>query len=410
VGQGFSFVFGEGDLRGLFDRLMSVFRRHDRASPEARSAMRGRAPVDHVVLLDGTLGSLRSDRLTSIGIIYRFLRRAAPKASVYYGRGLQWREWHDTSDVWFGWGVNRQILRAYGWLAMRYHPGDRIFLIGYSRGAFAARSLAGMIERVGLLRAEAAIERNTQMAWRHYEGATPAPILHGFRDGLCHPSVRLEMVGAFDTVSALGVRLPFFWIWNERRAQFHDHLLGQSVHHGYQALALDETRSVLEPLIWDSEGTGASRIEQVWFRGCHGDIGGQLGHYEDSRPLANIPLVWMLEKAEALGLSLPPDWQDDFPRDANAASVGSWRGWGKYSLLRAPRVVGRDPSESLHESVPLAPPGGWRAILRPRLLYPKPAVPPASSASGGHHETGGGARSVEPPILSAPNLAARDSG
>ncbi len=403
-------------MRRLFDRVMSVFRRHDKARPEARTAARGRGSVDHVLLLDGTMGSLRSDRMTSIGIIYRFLRRAAPTASVYYGKGLQWREWHDTSDVWFGWGVNRQILRAYGWLAMRYRPGDRIFLIGYSRGAFAARSLAGMIERVGLLRADVAIERNTKTAWRHYEGATPAPIMQGFRDGLCHPSVRLEMVGAFDTVSALGVRLPFFWVLNDRRARFHSHILGESVHHGYQALALDETRSVLEPLIWDCEGTGASRIEQVWFRGCHGDIGGQLAHFEDARPLANIPLVWMLEKAEALGLSLPPDWQEAFPRDVNAPSVGSWRGWGKFSLLRAPRMVGRDPSESLHETVVLTRPGKWKAILRPRLMredmYLSEKVTPAPMppASGSHHETGGGSSSIESPVLRAPDLATRDTG
>lgn len=400
-------------MRGLFERLISAFRRYSPERAEVRQAPHGREPLDHVLLLDGTMGSLRSDRLTSIGLIYRFLRRAAPRASVYYGRGLQWREWHDISDVWFGWGVNTQILRAYGWLAMRYRPGDRIFLIGYSRGAFAARSLAGMIERVGLLRPEHAIERNTRLAWRHYEGETPEPILNGFRRTLCHEAVPIEMVGAFDTVQALGVRLPFFWLVSEARVRFHGHHLGESVNHGYQALALHETRSVLEPLIWKSDTTGAIRLEQRWFAGAHGDIGGQLGHFADARPRANIPLVWMLERAEGLGLALPPGWQQEFPRDPNAPSVGTWRGWGKLFWLRAPRVVGIDPSEALHESVELPEKGGV-AIFRPRILRPEirrldePAAP--ISEPGRHDEAGGGARRVEPSVLDPADLSARDAG
>ena len=381
--------------------------------------MRGRGPVDHVILLDGTMGSLRPERMTSIGLIYRFLRRAVPRASVYYGKGLQWREWHEMSEVWFGWGVHRQILRAYGWLAMRYRPGDRVFVIGYSRGAFAARSLVGMIDRVGLLRADCAIERNVRLAWRHYEARTPGPGFAGFRRRRCHEAVRIEMVGAFDTVMALGLELPFFWIWNEPRTRFHDHRLGQSVHHGYQALALDETRSVLEPLIWDSEGTGASRIEQVWFRGCHADIGGQIGLRRRSRGLANIPLVWMLERAEALGLGLPAGWQQDFPTDPAAPSVGSWTGWGKFYLFRAPRVVGRDLSERLHESVPV-PLRARGAILRPRVLRPEilRAAPAqgsvggaaGASAGGAEDKAGGRAGGIEPPVGGAPDLAPGDAG
>ncbi|KEO50733.1 DUF2235 domain-containing protein [Thioclava pacifica] len=395
-------------MRGLFERLISTFRRRSPERAEARQVAHGRGPLDHVVLLDGTMGSLRADRLTSIGLIYRFLRRAAPKVSVYYGRGLQWREWHDVSDVWFGFGVNKQIERAYGWLAMRYRPGDRVFLIGYSRGAFAARSLAGMIERVGLLRPEHAIERNTRLAWRHYEGETPAPIMTGFRHSLCHERVPIEMVGVFDTVQALGVRLPFFWLVREAQVRFHDHQLGQSVNHGYQALALDETRSVLEPMVWDSEGTGATRIEQCWFRGAHGDIGGQLGHFGDARPLANIPLVWMLEKAETLGLALPPGWQQEFPRDPGAPSVGTWGGWAKLFWLRAPRVVGRDPSEGLHDSVTL--PERSRALFRPRILRPEIRRLARDSELGRHDETGGGAGGVKTPILGAPDLTPRDAG
>lgn len=72
-------------------------------------------------------------------------------------------------------GINRQIRRAYGYLASRYRPGDRIFLFGYSRGAFAVRSLAGIMDRVGLLRADQATERNVQLAYRHYRAGGKAP-------------------------------------------------------------------------------------------------------------------------------------------------------------------------------------------------------------------------------------------
>ena len=103
-------------------------------------------------------------------------------------------------------------------------------------------------------------------------------------------------------------------------------------------------------------------MEQVWFRGAHADIGGQLGNFTQARPLSNIPLVWMLEKAEASGLALPDNWHDRFPCDVHAPMVGTWQRWGKVFLLRRKRVVGADRSESLHPTVPEAA-QGLRAIL-----------------------------------------------
>jgi hypothetical protein len=394
-------------LRGVVNRVARVLRatgpEEPAASPPAR-AVRGR--VDHILLLDGTMGSLKPGEETSIGLLYHYLRSANPRSSVYYGKGLQWREWREFSDVMLGWGVNRQILRAYGWLATRYRPGDRIFLFGYSRGAFAARSLAGIIDRVGLLRTDCATERNVLLAWRYYEATERRPVATAFRRRFCHESTPIEMVGVFDTVMALGLQLPFMWLLSEPRYRFHDHKLGETVNHGYQALALDETRSVLEPLIWDCEGTGANRVEQVWFRGCHGDIGGQLLGKESARPLANVPLVWMLERAEACGLTLPIDWHADFPSDSTAPSVGSWRGWGKFYLFRAPRLVGRDASERIHESV-LGARRNWRIVIRPWLARRDRRKELLRRA---HDEAGGGTDRVEPSVLGAADLSAGDAG
>ncbi|MGB3146300.1 MAG: DUF2235 domain-containing protein [Paracoccaceae bacterium] len=313
----------------------------------------GRPATDHVILLDGTLGNLTPGQETNIGLIYKMLRASPDGArlSLYYEAGVQWHVWSDTASVAMGRGINRQIRRAYGWLASRYRPGDRIFLLGYSRGAFAVRSLAGVIDSVGLLTAEAATERNVMAAYRYYQIGDFSGGSAEFARRFCHPKVEIEMIGVFDTVKALGVRLPLLWMWTEPQHEFHNHALSRNVRHGYHALAMDENRAAFDPVRWDtSSGDWHGRVEQVWFRGSHGDVGGQLSGFAAARPLSNIPLVWMLGKIEQLGLGLPDGWRADLPTDPDAPSVGTWGGWGKAFLLRARRHVGSDPSETIHPS------------------------------------------------------------
>ena len=315
----------------------------------------------HVVLMDGTFASLDDGRRSSIGRIHRLLTGTfgplpVPRPRIHYGLGQQWDRWRTLPDLAMGRVLEARIIDAYGWLASGYRPGDRIFFLGYSRGAFAVRSLAGMIGRIGLLRADAATERNTRLAWRYYRDGGSDKAIAAFGRRRCQEAVPIRMVGCFDTVMALGLRLPLLWMLTEPRFRFHDPHLGAEVEYGFQALALDETRAAFAPLVWDDPG-GASHIEQMWFRGAHADIGGQLGGLEFARPLANIPLVWMLERAASAGLPLPDDWQAHFPCDPTAPGIGSWRKWGKAFLARAPRVVGRDPTEALHATVPNPYPG-----------------------------------------------------
>jgi uncharacterized protein (DUF2235 family) len=309
-----------------------------------------RGPQTHVIILDGTMSSLHPGCETNAGLTHKLLREVTG-VSVFYEAGIQWRDWRRAPDVMMGRGINRQIRRAYGWLASRYRPGDMIFLLGYSRGAFAVRSLAGVIDGVGLLRAECATERNIRTAYRHYQGARDSTAAEAFRRVHCHPAVMIEMVGVWDTVKALGLRLPLLWKLSEPAHAFHSHHLGASIRHGFHALALHETRAVFAPVLWDCPPGWSGSVEQVWFSGTHGDIGGQLGGFRPARPLANIPLVWMLEKAEGCGLPLPAGWRVRFPGDADAPSVGTWRGWGRLFILRRLRVVGRDRSERLHHTV-----------------------------------------------------------
>lgn len=332
----------------LNDIVLRWLRR--RPAAEHSSYARRRGPVDHVIILDGTMSALQGAQQTNAGRTYLLLREAG-HASVYYEAGVQWTDWRTTPDVALGRGINRQIRRAYGYLASRYHEGDRIFLMGYSRGAYAVRSLAGIIDMVGLLRARSATERNIRQIYRLYQYAPDSPAARSFARQHCLPAAPVEMVGVWDTVKALGVRLPLLWRLTEPSHKFHNHALGPSIRHGFHALAHDETRAAFAPVIWECPPGWAGKVEQVWFRGTHGDIGGQLGGYEAARPLANIPLVWMLGNLEGCGVPLPEGWRLRFPCDPDAPSVGTWMGIGKLFVLRQARQVGRDPSEQVHPSL-----------------------------------------------------------
>ncbi len=336
-------------LKQLSKSFLEWLGRPLRSEHSAESKLRG--PQAHVIILDGTMSTLDPGHETHAGQLFHMCVEMGGAVSVFYEAGVQWRGWKSAPDVMMGRGINRQIRRAYGYLASRYRPGDSIYLFGYSRGAYAVRSLAGVIDQVGLLRAEDATVRNIRTAYRHYQHNCAPEIAAKFTAALCHQNVEIEMVGAWDTVKALGMRLPLLWRWAENQHAFHNHQLGQHVKNGYQALALEETRQVFAPVLWECPEGWNGHVEQVWFRGSHGDIGGQLGGMEEARPLANLSLVWMLEKAEDCGLPLPQDWRMRFPVDPTAPSVGTWRGWGKIFLLRARRTPGRDPSERLHGSV-----------------------------------------------------------
>jgi uncharacterized protein (DUF2235 family) len=361
----------------ILDRLRSFFRRTVEPEVEQASAPeagRVRGVVDHVVILDGTMSSLEPGHESNAGLIFQLLKAMGHHANrrLYYEQGMQWEGWLRGIAILEGRGTAPQIQRAYGWLASGYREGDRIYLFGYSRGAYAVRSLAGVIDRVGLLKREHATERAVRLAWRHYERASESQASQVFSRRFCHAAAPIEMVGAFDTVKALGIRLPFFWMFANDRHGFHNHQLGGSIRHGYHALALNETREAFAPVLWDCPPGWEGNVEQVWFRGAHGDVGGQLGDFAPARPLANIPLVWMLDRAEALGLELPKDWRARYPCDAAAPMVGTWRSWGKWFLMRRKRVVGRDRSERLHPTAVVAAGKRWPSDVGIGLQAAKP--------------------------------------
>ncbi len=334
----------------LRDWFFGLFGRRARTEDDS---FRTKAAATHVIILDGTMSSLAPGRETNAGLTYKLLVEAGRDANftLHYEAGIQWRYWKNTWDVVTGRGINRQIKRAYGVLATRYRPGDEIILIGYSRGAYAVRSLAGVVDRIGLVKDDCATERVIRQAYRLYRGTPATQTVEAFRAEHCHAHVEIEAVAVWDTVKALGLRLPVVWRFSEGRHGFHNHGLGKHIRNGFHALAIDERRAAYAPIMWEGSQDWRGHIEQVWFRGNHADVGGQVWKHPPARPLANIPLVWMLGRLEACGLKLPQGWDARFPQDADAPSVGNWRGWSKVNLIRRRRKIGRHPSERLHDSV-----------------------------------------------------------
>ena len=174
-----------------------------------------------------------------------------------------------------GFGIKDNLEESYGWLMEHYRRDDRIYVFGFSRGAYTARSLAGMIGRIGLLKGEALVDGKLGEACERYQlRATPKPSWSSpeeFKAEFCHESVPIKFLGVFDTVGALGVPGAV-----RRRHQFHDVRLGPAVTTARQALAIDEPRMKFEPCLWEQPvpAWDPRRIKQVWFEGCHSDVGG----------------------------------------------------------------------------------------------------------------------------------------
>ncbi len=206
-----------------------------------------------------------------------------------------------------GVGVNARILEGYRFLCERYEPGDEISLFGFSRGAFQARSLSGLITHVGLLRRDALAALDD--AWTLYRSGsgTPDPVLAARLADRAYTDVRIRCLGVWDTVGNLGVPVIGGAVDVEDN-RFHDTELSPRVDVGLHALAIDEPRGPFHPTLWTrAKGDPArvgQQIEQVWFPGSHANIGG--GFVDSS--LSDISLRWMAERAVALaGIGLDLD-------------------------------------------------------------------------------------------------------
>lgn len=227
----------------------------------------------------------------------------------------------------FGYGFARNVRDLYTNLCRVYQPGDRIYLFGFSRGAYTVRALAGLIAACGVLKGDVLAEPELRSAvgnaYRVYrlrfrsdgyqEDATrQATEFRRHRD-VYQPGdpVRIALIGVWDTVGAVG--LPddtllkrTLWMLSGFRVPWFKHYrLGPIVDRACHALAIDDERQTFHPILWDEpavppaapDGRGP-RLEQVWFAGVHSNVGG--GYVKHGMSL--VTLWWMMRKAEHAGL------------------------------------------------------------------------------------------------------------
>ncbi len=260
-----------------------------------------------VICCDGTWNKPENENITNIEKIARTVQTDRDRAGgvqqmVQYvaGVGANWYWLDRMVGGAFGFGLFGQVTTAYRFLALNYEPGDQIFVFGFSRGAYTARSLVGMMTRVGLLARDAVIADKLPEAVNRYRGQPFGGRDFGasneeFKKDHCHPNLAVDFLGVFDTVGALGVPGAL-----RKRHTFHDVRLSPQVVCARQALAIDERRIKFEPCIWEVEASADTpgRVKQVWFEGAHSDIGGGYA----ATGLSDTALLWMAQEANMQGL------------------------------------------------------------------------------------------------------------
>ena len=290
-------------------------------------------PKNIVLCSDGTGNTAAKGRGTNVFKLYEALDHTRPSNATWSqvafyddGVGTQQARLLRVVGGAFGFGLAKNVRQLYMNLVRVYNPGDRIYLFGFSRGAFTVRTLAGLIHTCGIvcrerpgMSSERELQQAVKVAYKIYRRryhailnrlrdwiaprALAADIARQFRDQHAHPRELspICMIGAWDTVDAVG--LPFRdmanalnWLF---RFKFPDTTLPCSVAHAYHALAIDDERTTFHPVMWnEAEGCTHQVIEQVWFAGVHANIGG--GYPKQGMSL--VSLSWMMNKARAHGL------------------------------------------------------------------------------------------------------------
>ncbi|MEO1639934.1 MAG: DUF2235 domain-containing protein [Pseudomonadota bacterium] len=311
-----------------------------------------------VILCDGTWNSPTLTTPTNVVKLDQACAKDAPDQVVAYLAGVGVNNFENFLRRWmnklgggaFGWGLGQNVRRAYQQLCLNYEPGDRIFIFGFSRGAYTARALGGMIRKCGIIPKDKVEGVNGALvlnrAWRLYKriykklDEGPAwtqrkalsPDIATSEDDLKARGgkgtiVDIHFMGVWDTVGALGLPLsvlgPVAKLWN-RKYQFYDTNLSSMVVNGYHAVALDEQRELFIQTDWNNidvlnkgDTSDQRRYQQLWFVGNHGMIGGS----NETREIVAYPQAWIIQKAVDLGLRLKPDAEiPDAPGDPTAFS------------------------------------------------------------------------------------------
>jgi len=243
--------------------------------------------------------------------VLRLARAITPSANgvkqhVFYDWGLG--SYHNSFSAGAtGRGIHKNILDGYRYIVQNYAPNDRIYLFGFSRGAYTVRALSGLINNCGILkRPDAGL---ISKAWKIYKSPHPKNSPSGesaklFRNDHGHPPRNVHFVGVWDTVGALGIPFSLMGLF-ESHDEFYDTKMGSNVSIARHALAIDEQREDFEPTIWMSR-SGVD-LKQVWFAGVHSDVGGSYPPDKQTGiRAADTPLAWMLDEATSAGLTTEP--------------------------------------------------------------------------------------------------------
>ena len=350
-----------------------------------------------VVCCDGTWNTpTQKDRGVNVpSNVVKFARAVrddTPDQVVYYDTGVGTEQgWDKWTGGALGMGLTQNIKQAYAWIAANLQAQDRLFLVGFSRGAYTVRSLGGLIGRCGISTPDTA---QVDQAYELYRKAgDDAGKAKAAQFKASQRQAGIYFMGVWDTVGALGVpALSRYGLFRKLLRTvtdntvfahgFHDETLGRHVLHAYQALSIDERRGPFEPSTWKNDGQPRENVEQVWFAGVHCNVGG--GYIDPG--LSDHAFMWMAVKAMDVGLRLDERYLA-MRVDPNAHGELRDEYHGLYKFMPDyVRPIGKPDTlnEQLHASV-------CRRMDHPTNAYRPPnldraALPPVTDAGLGKIE------------------------
>lgn len=273
-----------------------------------------------VVCCDGTANEFAQNR-TNVIKMYSVLRHDLPSQMTFYHPGIGTMEpFGSLSPVTrkltrllgmaVGYGLENDIRDAYAFLIQTYSPGDRIYLFGFSRGAFTVRAVASLIHWYGLIRKDneplIPYAIRMLMAIQKADGNKDAvgqyfDLAEQFRETMACAKPTIRFVGVWDTVSSVG--------WIDTPLHLPAEANNPDIEIGRHAVSIDEHRAFFRSHLWQpssdpSKPSGPRDIKQVWFPGVHCDVGG--GYAEDCSGISKYALKWMIDEAQTAGLLVDP--------------------------------------------------------------------------------------------------------
>lgn len=291
---------------------------------------------------DGTWDGTQND--TNVYKLFKAITTTSDQVAYYDdGVGSDGTPFEKLVGGAIGAGITQKIKDGYTKIAHVYDQGDEIFIFGFSRGAYTARSLAGMIAICGLP-SESVDPNLANDAFQAYRDPT---MRAAFDKKYALFDAKLKMVGVWDTVGALGIPAIIGGV-DPQAYGFLDTNLHPDVLNAFHAISIDERRAEFPPTLWTPPNPpmAGQVLEQVWFSGVHCDVGG--GYPETG--LSDITFAWMLGKARSLGLEIDPGVAAQYAAiDAKNALGQLHQSWDVLWGFPKPRTVA--PSSQLSNSV-----------------------------------------------------------